>query len=378
MKKLLLILLLGLSAYYSQGQTLRINKYLVDSMISAGVQVLYYDTTHTGQWKNISEQAGGGGSGANNYTTSVAFTNNRLTVNRNGLSALTADWDSSIYHSMGFYDLRYAPIGGGVSDGNKGDITVSSSGAVWTINNLAVTNAKIADSTIRVAKLYAVGTKDSAHVLAGNDTWKETIQYTFTLPANGDLLQYQDGEVINYTPTYISNVTGLISAGTNVSITGTGTSGSPYVISASGGAADVTDSIQQHGSSFPAFGSGNIYLDTVARRFKYRIISGADTIIYTLAIQDSTISATPPAFLAEFLGANGTALSAYTPEYGTIYGIAGTPTLNGSGFVTLGSGEEFKMDVNLTNQTISVTKGSFPSGASIYVVIREIDASHYI
>ena len=71
-----------------------------------------------------------------------------------------------------------ADITGGVTDGDKGDITVSSSGTVWTIDNGVVTDAKLASQKVDTLLNDNV---DSSIVVG---TVANTILKSYLIPAN--------------------------------------------------------------------------------------------------------------------------------------------------------------------------------------------------
>lgn len=82
--------------------------------------------------------------------------------------------------------------GGGVSDGDKGDITVSGSGSVWTIDNGAVTAAKVAADVATQAELDAVAA-------AAQPLDADLTAVAGLTPTNDDVLQRKAGAWTNRT-----------------------------------------------------------------------------------------------------------------------------------------------------------------------------------
>ncbi len=108
---------------------------------------------------------------------------------------LTAGTNVTLTYNDGAGTLIIDAAGGGVTDGDKGDLTVSGGGAVWSIDAGTVTNAKLADMATATLKGRAtVGTGDPEDLTGAQAT---TLLEVFTGGAKG-LAPASGGGTVNF------------------------------------------------------------------------------------------------------------------------------------------------------------------------------------
>lgn len=157
-------------------------RFVSGSDISDGTATLTNSTNlyREGKWLTMVTNVVSG-EGFTNLNT-VRTTANTPVVAYEEFNADTTRWKNALYHTGSLpvhtvnsttmvlvedtatHQWKYVTVGSlsaGVSDGDKGDITVSSAGTVWTIDN----------SAVQIANLDATGTPDNTTFLRGDGTW---------------------------------------------------------------------------------------------------------------------------------------------------------------------------------------------------------------
>lgn len=166
-------------------------EFAIDSLTGKWWQYSF----QTGTWQHLGYWVAETGiPGAPTYTP------NKVT------SVMAINSGDSLYHYRGGqWRLIFSQaIASGLSDGDKGDIDVTSSGAVWTIDTNAVTSIKIADYNVTLPKISQGGATTGQVLKWNGTTWAPD---TDNGAAGGGIYGISDTVTNNHTAVIDSGLT---------------------------------------------------------------------------------------------------------------------------------------------------------------------------
>lgn len=236
--------------------------------------------------------------------------------------------DAAVWIQERIDDGTIVTSGAGLADGNKGEITVSGSGATWTVNSNAITTPKITDGAVTNAKAATM----AANTVKVRNAATTGVPVDMAVPANTLVGRGSTGDIVPITlGTNLSMAAGVLNATggatgvttvtsggariTYVTLTGTpvvtfSKAGGVGAMNVTGGTIkliELVDNLQpgdtvSNSIRYDFIGTGTTKLDAYPTNMKYTVNTATPSVLTTGDIGDQQdTDTTPPILFGDFI-----------------------------------------------------------------------------